>query len=51
MSENRLVIARACGLPLTLLKKHHRTAVQMFLKAGDLQVGVDLLVGLDKVTL
>ena len=48
MSPNRLVMARACGLPLTLLNSIGRLPSKMLLQAGDLEIRIDLLVGLDQ---
>ena len=37
------------GFAFDVVEHHHRTPVQMLLQAGDLEIGIDLLVGLDHV--
>ena len=39
------------GLALDVVEQHRTAAVHVLLQAGDLEVGVDLLLGLDEVTL
>ena len=51
MSPNRLVMTRWLGLPLTLLNRIGQPPSMCFCKPGDLQVGIDFLVGLDQVAL
>jgi hypothetical protein len=38
-------------LPLDVVKKDRATTVQLFLNSGDLQVRIDLFVGLDQVAI
>jgi hypothetical protein len=39
------------GLALDVVEQHRAAAVHVLLQAGDLEVGIDLLLGLDQVAL
>ena len=39
------------GHTLDVLEKHRRAAIKMFLQAGDLKIGIDFLIGLDKIAI
>ena len=39
------------GLALDLVEQHRAAAIEMLLQSGDLEVGIDRLVGLDQVAL
>ena len=51
MSPKRFVTTRWSGFPRHLVEEHGAAAVEVLLEAGDLEVGIDLTVGLDQVTL
>jgi hypothetical protein len=51
MSPNRLVSRPVIGLALDLVEQHRAAAIEMLLQAGEFEVGIDRLVGLDQVAL